>query len=92
MQGQLHVFRHDSGVERRLLFGGIGIDLAADTFDGMDDLPSRMVRRALENTMLDIVRHAVLFRHFIPRTCTHHHAYVRHRTRRPPVYNFDAVW
>ena len=88
----MYVLRQNSSVERRFLFGGISVDLSADSFYGMDDLPRGMVGSSFEDAMLDIVRHAVLFGRFVPCTGSDHHTDICHRRRSPPMHNFDAIW
>ena len=92
MQGQLHMLCQNSGIESGLFFGCIGVYLAADTFDGMDDLARRMMRRTFEYAMFNIVRHTVYLRLLIARTRTYHQTHICDRRRRPSMHDFDAIW
>ena len=53
------------GIEGGFLFGGIGVDLAADALDMIDDLAGGVVLCAFEDAVLDVVRHAVFIGEFV---------------------------
>ena len=66
-------------MDRRILFGGEGIELAAEVFEAAVDLPRPAAVRPLEEGVLGEVRQSVLRRQFvaaagIDRQCAMRHA------------------
>ena len=78
-------------VEGGLFFGGIGVDLAANALDMIDDLAGGVMLGAFEDAMLDVVRHAVLVGEFVASACADHDADVNDGRSGLAVDNLHAV-
>ena len=79
------------GVDRRILLGGEGVQLAAEVFEAAVHLPGAPPLRPLEEGVLGEVRQSVFARPFVAASGVHDQRAMRHRALHLPVDAPDAV-
>ena len=91
VEGGAKVIAQGGCVEGGFLLGGIGIDLAANALDMIDDLTGSVMFSPLEDALLYVVCHDVLNVQFVASTRANHDAYINDGRSGLAVDNLHTV-